>query len=138
MKKTITTGLVAGFVMLLVSMATGWIFNAMIPVLGEEYMNASLFRPWSDPIMSLYYLYPFILGIVLSWVWTKTRTLFSGTEARKRGIFALSYWAITNIPGMFITYSSFPVSVAMVVSWSISSLVQVYAGSWVLAKMTRK
>jgi hypothetical protein len=68
MKKIFTTGLIAGFSMLIVSILMSFIFNQMFPALSQEYSNTNIMRPFGDPIMSLFYLQPFLLAIILSFV----------------------------------------------------------------------
>lgn len=138
MKKILIPGLVAGLVMLVVAMAMGMLFNNIFPSLKAEYMNTNLFRPMADPVMSIYFAYPFVLGVTLAWAWNKTKRLIKEKRPWKRGIhFGLAFWVVATIPGMIINYSSFPVSLVMVVSWSISSLVQVAFAGIVYAKMNR-
>ncbi|MBI4991107.1 hypothetical protein HZB96_03360 [Candidatus Gottesmanbacteria bacterium] len=136
MKKIALSSLVAGIVMIITSMMVGQVFSSLFPTLAKEYNNPSLFRPWSDPLMSLFFLYPFILAIVLSVVWEKTNKLFSGKTSFDKALkFGLAYWALTSITGMLISYSTFPVSLLMIVSWSISSLITVIVGSYVIVRM---
>lgn len=138
MKKIVSSSLVAGIVMVITSMVVGQVFNSLFPTIMKEYNNPALFRPWSDPIMSLFFLYPFILAIVLSIVWKKTNKLFSGkTPAEKAIKFGVTYWALTNITGMLISYSTFPVSLLMIISWSISSLITVIAGASAIVWMKK-
>ena len=136
MRKILVPGLLAGVAMLVTGMMVTQIFNAVFPTLATEYTNPGLFRSWSDPIMSLFFLYPFLLGLILAWVWDKTKKLLSSKDIMTRGWqFGASYWVISSIPGMFITYSSFPVSLLLVISWSISGLVQAGVAGWLFAKM---
>jgi len=134
-KKVIASGLLAGALMLIVGMVLNQIYGLVFPSLADEYINAQLFRPWSDPLMSLYFLHPFILGVVLSWVWDKTKKLIDGKTLWDRAYkFGLAYLVIAGIPGMFITYSSFQVSLTMVGSWLLSGLLQALLAGWVFAK----
>lgn len=137
MKKVLLPGLIAGLVMFIVAMALGQVFNAIFPNLAAEYQNTNLFRPWEDPLMSLYFLHPFVLGIALAWVWDKVKGLLKGSLWQRGSHFALIYWLAATIPGMLISYSSFPLSKAMVFSWAISSLAQVIAAGFVFAKMNK-
>ena len=108
MKKVVTSGFVAGLLILVVSLVLTPFYNFIFPSLTEEYVNVNLFRPWSDPLMSLYFFYPFLLGIVLSWVWQKTKKVIEGkTPLEKAKSFGFSYFLIAGLPGMFITYSVF-------------------------------
>jgi hypothetical protein len=88
--------------------------------------------------MSLYFLYPFILGVILAFIWDKTKDLIKDKKIVKRALkFAFYYWLVSSIPGMFITYSSFVVSLPMVISWSVSGFIQAFVAAIVLAKFNR-
>lgn len=135
MKKTLTSGLVAGLAMLLLIAILTPVYNLIFPGISQEYMNVSLFRPWSDPLMSLYYLYPFLLGLVLAWFWGKAKKMFSGkSNLEKAKEFAVFYWLIAGLPGMFITYSSFQVSLSLILAWSISGFVDAFIAAWIFVK----
>jgi hypothetical protein len=137
MKRVILFGLLAGLAMLIVSVALGPLFNLIFPSLAAEYNNTNLFRPWSDPIMYLMLVEPFVLGIILAWIFYITKGLFKEKVVWKRGIyFGLCYWVVT-IPGMVISYSSFPISLLMVVTWSISILIQAIVAGLIYARFIR-
>jgi len=138
MKNIIVAGLVAGFAMLVLAMAIGMLAHAALPSVAKEYENTNLFRPWSDPIMSLYFLYPFFLGIALAWVWDKTKDVLGGGSLWIRGSrFARSFWIVSTIPGILMSYSSFPVSLAMSLTWLLSSLVQLLCAGFIYARMIK-
>jgi len=81
--------------------------------------------------MSIFFAHPFILGIALAWVWDKIKGSISSDPKK----FALGVFAIATIPGMVITYSSFQLSLAIVLSWTIMGLVNAYVAGLILAKM---
>jgi len=138
MKRTILPGLLAGALMLAASLVFSQLLDLIFPSLPAEYQNASLFRPWSDPLMSLYFLYPFVLAMLLSWLWGKTKPIVKGEKAWPRAWnFTLAYWLIASLPGMLITYSSFPVSLPMVVSWSIGGFLQILIAGLVFARLNK-
>ena len=133
-KTVVTTGLIAGVVMLVVGLVFNRVFGVLFPSINAEYQDPALFRPWSDPLMSYIFVHPFIVGIVLAWVWDKTKDLFKERDVFWRCCqFASAYWLVT-IPGMFISYSTFPVSFTMVFSWSLTGLAQAIAAGWVFVK----
>ncbi len=135
MKKVVLPGLLVGLVMLAVSVVVGQLFHLLFPLLASEYMT-SLFRPWTDPIMSLFFVVPFLLGLALAFIWLKVRRLFKGSIWQKGSTFGFMYWLVT-IPGMVMTYASFPVSLLMVLSWTITILLQALCAGWVLAKVVK-
>jgi len=138
MKKVFLPGLVAGIAMLAVSMLVNQFVGAFVPSVAAEYVNSALFRPWSDPLMSLIFVHPFLLGFILAWVWNKVKPLFvSGSVWQKGTRFGLVVWLVASIPGMFISYSSFPVSLSMISSWLISGLISVIVAGWIFARMNK-
>ncbi len=137
MKKIVVPGLVAGLAMLVVSMIVGKLFNLAFPSLMAEYQNTALFRPWSDPVMNIYWAQPFILGLILAWIWDMTKSLVAGGNACVRGCrFGAIYWVVT-VPGMVMSIASFPLSLVMVISWSASILAQALTAGYILALMNR-
>lgn len=131
MKKIIVPGFLAGAAMLAASLVLNPVFAAILPELQMEYQNPALFRPWSDPLMSLIFVHPFVVGVILAWVWDKTKKIV------KTGVmFGIIYW-IVALPGMLISYSSFLVSLIMVLSWSLSGLLQALTAGIILAKINK-
>lgn len=134
MRKVFIPGLIAGAAMLVVSMILSQLINLAFPALMEQY-KASLFRPWDDPIMSLYFAHPFVLGLALAFVWDKVKGLLKGVPIKRATHFALAYFIVATVPGMLISYSSFPLSLSMILSWTLSSLLQAWTAGVVLAKL---
>ncbi|MBI3638312.1 hypothetical protein HY227_01045 [Candidatus Wolfebacteria bacterium] len=134
MKKIILWGIIAGVIMLFIGLAIDSLAKVLFPLIRAEYENPGLFRPWSDPLMSLYFLYPFLVGIILAWVWTKVKGIFDLSGAWNAGIrFGLIYWLV-SIPGMLISYASFPLSLTMVLIWTIGGLLQSLVAGVLFAK----
>lgn len=124
MKRLFFVGLLAGVTMLIVGSAWSITSNTIWPELVEQYRNPQLFRPWSDPAMSIIFLHPIIVGLVLAWLWSKTNHLIKFEAPWKRGVtFGFIYWLAT-ISGMIISYSTFQISLIMALSWTLSGLIQ--------------
>ena len=137
MKKIIISGLLAGVAMLVVGLAAGYLLMLIFPSLAAEYSNTALFRPWSDPIMSLYFACPFLIGFILAWVWNKVKDVVGGVKWTAKGVrFGLAYWLV-SIPGMIISYASFPLSLLMVATWTVSILLQALAAGLIYARMNK-
>jgi len=136
MKKIILPGIIIGVINLILGMAVSYLFM-IYPSVADDYMNPGLMRPWSDPLMSLFFLYPFVQGIILAWAWNKSKNIFQGTW-EKRGIkFGLAIFLISVVPGMFVTYSSFPLSILTVISWTVSGFICDMAAGLILAKINK-
>jgi len=136
MKKIILPGIIAGFLMLIAGILFNFLTNLAFPSIAKEY-TSGLMRPWSDPLMMIFFLYPFILSFVLAWAWDKSKKLFKGSACRRGAMFALSIFLISSIPGMFVTYTSFNVSFGMVLSWTVSGLIYLLIAGCVFARMNK-
>ncbi|MBI5413285.1 hypothetical protein HZA42_02985 [Candidatus Peregrinibacteria bacterium] len=136
MKKILLPGLLAGIATLASGMALSFLFMKF-PSIAADYANANLIRPWKDPLMSLFFLYPFVQGIILAWAWNKSKSLFQGTTVNRGLKFGLSIWLIASVPGMLISYSSFPLSLLTIVSWLTDGLVNGFIAGMIFAKMNK-
>jgi len=136
-KKIILPTLLIGLINFLASMLVSQIFGVAFPSIAAEYQNPSLFRSQSDPLMILFFLYPFLLAFILAWLWRKTKNIFGhGMIAGLK--FGFFYWVIATIPGMFATYTSMPYSLGIVSSWLVSGLVQAIVAGIILSKLSRE
>ena len=115
--------------MLLVNLTFLKIANKMIPALAIEYKNASIFRAVTDPRMSLFWFVPFLTAGLMLWLWNLSKNRIKGSSYRRKGMnFGLIYWALT-IPGMIMSFFTFQLSTAIIVSWTLSNLGQsLFAG----------
>lgn len=137
MKKVILPGLLTGLVMLIIGYLLSQLFSALWPSLQMEYQNVSLFRPWSDPLMSLMFVQPFIIGLILALFWQNIKSAFANMPNCNKGLcFGFGYWLIA-LPGMVMSYGSFPISLSMVLSWTFSILIQALVAGWLLTKLNK-
>jgi len=137
MKKILLSGITTGALMLGISLIMMRIYPVIFPRINSEYLNENVFRPWSDPRMLLMFVEPFVLGLILAWVWDKAKDLFQQGGTLQHGIlFGLTYW-ISTVPGMIMSYSTFPLSKLMIVSWSLTIFIQSLGAGNVLAKMNK-
>lgn len=137
MKKIIGVGLLAGLVMTLTGVVINVVMNMVLPELNDAYKNLGIFRPWSDPRMMMFFLVPFFTGILLTWILTKVKDLVKGVTPGSKGLNYGLIYALTTLPGMLITYSSFNVSLAMVMSWTVTNLIEGVVACLVIAKLMK-
>ena len=121
-------GLLAGLANLVVGLGINQLVGVLLPAVASQYQNTAMFRPWSDPLMTVYFAYPFILGLVAAYLWDKV-------GKPKPLEFAKFYFIIATIPGMFITYTSFQISLMMVLLWAVTGFVQAWVAAWVFTKV---
>lgn len=136
MKKIIWPGILVGIATLIAGMVISYLFM-LLPSVAADYSNPAVMRQWQDPLMMLFFLYPFVFGIILAWAWNKSKNLFKGTSWARGTNFGLAIFLISTIPGMFITYTSMPYSFMTVISWTFSGLINSLIAGWILAKMNK-
>lgn len=124
----IKKGLISGVGILVLGMVINWVVGFVLPQISLEYTKIGMFRPWTDPLMMLYFLYPFVLGFVSFYLWQKL-------NKPKAFDLAKLYFIIATIPGMFITYSSFQISLLMVMLWAITGFLEVYLAGIIFTKI---
>ena len=137
MKKVVIFGLVAGALMLAVSTALGLTLSAIFPEAMAEYSNTEIFRQWDDPLMYYFILHPFVMGIILSFVWLKVRGLIDEEGLKKGLVYGFYVWLFFGVPGMLMSISTFQVSAFLVGTWTVSILAQDLVAGVVFARMVR-
>ena len=134
-KKVIWPGLLAGIAAMIAGFVVSMLMSRLFPSLAVQYETSGIFRPWTDPKMSIYFAYPFLLGLGLAYVWDKIKGVITGGVMKRALMLTLGCFVVSTVPGMTITYSSFTVSLLMVASWTVSGIVSVFCVGLVLAKM---
>lgn len=132
-KKILLPIAVIGVINFLAWMLVGQIFSVVFPSVALEYQDPNLFRANSDPLMLLFFAHPFLIAAVLAWLWSKTKNAFNNSGIK----FGFAYWFVATIPGMFATYTSMPYSFLVVLSWTISGLVQAIIAGLILSKFNK-
>jgi hypothetical protein len=132
-KKIIFSGLVAGVVLLLLSViglyGTVWLF----PSLAVQYFDPP-FDSQSERAI-FYFTHPFVAGLALAWFWDRCKDLFTGSFLGRAIEFGLLYWLVAVFPMMWLIYSAINVSLALVASWLVLGLLQGIAAGLVLERM---
>lgn len=129
-------GLIAGVTNLILGLILTQLFFVLIPSLAAQYQNTAIFRSWNDPLMILFFAYPFILGLVLSYFWSCVGKQLKGEKPVQKAFeFAKLYFLIATIPGMFISYTSFQISLLMILTWTMMGFIDVFIAGWIFARM---
>jgi hypothetical protein len=132
MKKIVTSGLIAGVVLLVLSIlglyATIWFF----PTLAAQYYDPA-FDSQSGRYM-IYYAHPFVIGLALAWFWDRFKVVLKGSFLTRGIEFGLAYALVAIFPVMWLTYSALSVSLAMVGTWLAFGLLQGVVAGLVFGK----
>ena len=128
-------GLIAGLANLIVGLIMTWFIGMLFPSVIQEYKNTSIFRPFDDPLMMVYFGYPFIWGFAAAYLWNLLEKHLTGNVTNKALQFAKIYFIIATIPGMFISYTSFQLSFLMIVMWTVTGFIEAFVAGYIFAKV---
>jgi len=128
-------GLIAGLANLIVMLVLMWLIGVVFPSVMQEYKNTAIFRPFNDPLMMVYFGYPFILGFAAAYLWNLLEKHLSGNVTNKALQFAKIYFIIATIPGMFISYTTFQLSFLMIVMWTVTGFIEAFVAGYIFAKV---
>ncbi len=131
--KNITTILLAGVLVLIVSVGILYGSITFFPALMEEYYN-SVFRSNSFTTDLLFYVHPFILSAAMFWFWEITKELFTGSLLIRAYKVGVSYGLIAMVPVLWLTFSAIDVSPLMVFTWVAYGVLQAFIACLVFAK----
>jgi hypothetical protein len=133
MKKIIKAGLVAGIVLLILSIfglySTIWFF----PNLAVQYFDPA-FASDSSKFL-LYFIHPFIISLALSWFWSRFKGLLTGSFITRGVEFGLIYSIVATFPMMWLIYSAMNVSLAIVSTWFVLAVFQGVIAGLIFEKM---
>jgi len=133
MKKVIFPGLVAGVVLLILSILGLYLNMWIFPDLAMQYFQPA-FNEQSSRIM-LYFIHPFIIAMALSWFWSKIKGILKGSFLTRGIEFGIIYALIATFPAMWLVFSSITVSLQMVATWFVLGLIQAIIAGLVCEKI---
>lgn len=132
-RKIILPGLVAGSVLLVLSIVGLYVTIWLFPALAVLYFDPA-FDTQSERAI-LYFMHPFLAGLALSWFWDRSKSLFTGSFLEKGIGFGLLYWLVSVVPMMWLIYSAIAVPLQLVASWLLFGLIQAIIAGFVLGKL---
>ncbi|MDF3078973.1 MAG: hypothetical protein K0S09_2862 [Sphingobacteriaceae bacterium] len=132
MRKVLTTGLLAGSVLFVLSYGGLYLAVKFFPWIFVEYNNPLFNSDGSRDL--LFYLHAFIFSLALSWFWERFKSLFHGSFLIRGAEFGLVYGVVSLLPVMWITFSAMDITPFMVSSWFIYGLAQAIVAGLVFAK----
>ena len=133
MKKIIVAGLVAGVVLLILSVLGLYITIWLFPNIASQYFDPA-FDTQSSRVM-IYYLHPFVIALALSWFWSRFKDVLKGSFITRGIEFGLIYVIVATFPMMWLIYSAMSVSLLIVATWFVLALVQAVIAGLILEKM---
>ncbi|MBC7382546.1 MAG: hypothetical protein H7296_06055 [Bacteroidia bacterium] len=133
MKKIVASGIVSGFILLILSISGLYLTLWLFPALAVQYFDPAFNVP-AGRIM-FYYLHPFIVGMALSFLWSRFKSVLTGGFITRGIEFGLIYTFVAAFPMMWLIYSALNVSLAIVLTWLILATLQGLIAGLIFEKM---
>jgi hypothetical protein len=133
MKKILSSGLIAGIVLFIVSYGGLYLAIRFIPELFVIYNNPLFNSDGSRDVV--FYMHAFIISFALSWFWERFKSLFPGHFLLRGLEFGFVYAIVALLPVMWITFSSLDITIVMVLSWFFYGLFQAVVAGVIFAKI---
>ena len=133
MKRTIFSGLLAGVVLLILSIVSLYVTIWFFPGVAAQYYDPA-FDTQAGRYM-IYYAHPFVIALALAWFWNRFKGVLTGSFLTKGIEFGFVYALIAIFPVMWLIYSAMNVSLALVATWWMFGLLQGLVAGLVFEKL---
>ena len=102
-KQIIAAGLIVGFIIMVIDIVIGGIFQIILPY---NIFELGGMRKIDDPIMLLFFIHPWVLSFTLSFVYSHFGKSLNGNYIAKGWKFGLLMWIVIFIPYTFLVFAS--------------------------------
>lgn len=102
-KNILISGIAGGFVLLIVTFVADAIAQVIAPY---NLFDLGGMRTMNDPLMMLYFLYPFIFAIIAAGVWSYIRDIITGTDIEQSLKYAAILFFLVIIPNTWVIYTT--------------------------------
>ena len=137
MKLTIIkNGLLLGLAVLIATFTINFVTIYIFPEIQTIYETPEIFRGPDDPLLMIYMVFPFSLGLALAWIWERIKQEFSGTVGKIAWDFSLVFLLVVGMPSFFIQFGSFNLPLTMMISWLLTSYVNGFIAGLILGKLS--
>ena len=133
MKKILTSGLVAGIILFLLSYGGLLLAINYFPYFFVDYINPLYSSGGKRDI--LFYSHAFVVSFALAFFWQRFKSLFKGFFILRGVEFGLIYGLIALAPVMWITFSSLDITFTMVFSWLFYGVCQAVIAGIIFARV---
>ena len=132
--KFLMSGIAAGAVIWVIFFAVNMVVNIVLPY---NILELGGMRAANDPVMLLFFLHPFVLGVALAYVYPYVGKSLEGSNLKKGEKFGLLMWAVVNVPSIFLVYTSMNYSMGFTVNSIVGSFLYMLAAGIVIAKISK-
>ena len=133
-KKSVLAGLAAGAVIFVLSFAVEAVIQAVMPY---KWTELGPIRDLKDPLMTAFWLHPFVIGLVASMVYQWVGKRFHGNWFEKGKKLGLLMWFIVAVPETYMLYTSMNYPAGFYVSLVFGYFIYYTAAGLVVAKLSK-
>ncbi len=102
-KNIATATVAAGFMLLILMIVSGFLVNMVLPADISQYGGM---RAMDDPIMTLFYLYPFVIAFAAAILFDCVRDCLKGDQMTKGLMFGGLLLIIMTVPSLYVMITS--------------------------------
>jgi hypothetical protein len=129
--KIALAGLLAGFAVAVVSWSIQFGIQYFFPY---NMLELGGMRSVDDPLMALFFMYPWVMGYAMAVVYPFFAKLVEGEE-NKPLMYALIVWIVSAIPQFFIVFSTMAYPVGFYLNQLVGSFLYTIAAAYVIWKV---
>lgn len=130
-KQILVGGILSGIGIFIVS----WIFSLLTQNIWQyNVMELAGMRSIDDPICILYFVYPWVLGFILSFAYPYFVKGLDGTYITKGWKFGLLMWILVGITSAFLVFSSMDYPIGFTVNSVFGSLLDMLVAGFIISK----
>ena len=130
-KQILVGGIIAGIVIEVISLAFSWLTQS---IWQYNVLELAGMRAIDDPVAILFFVYPWVLGFALSYVYSHFGKTVEGDAIAKGWKFGLLMWIVVSIPSAFLVFASMSYPVGFTVNSVIGSFIYILVAGIVIAK----
>jgi hypothetical protein len=133
-KAILVSGLIAGVVVLVLSMVISTVMQAMFDY---DVMALAGMRSVNDPVSILFFLFPFVVGMAMAILYDFTKKSFTGTTTRRGILLGVLGWIVFGVPSAFIVFSSMDYPIGFTVNSVVGSLVYMLGAGIAITRLSK-
>ena len=137
LKPVLLSGIAFGAFSVVAGAILGVLWEFIVPGYSSLY-PAQVFRAFNDPLMQVFFLVPFIEGVIFAYFYESVNKVISCNTPFERGTTYGLFFLIGTVSGLLMTFTSFNVSAMLVVVWVLQGLIILYFGGGILAMVYEK
>jgi hypothetical protein len=107
-KNILISGITGGIVLLVVTYVADVLSQVLAPY---SIFDLGGMRAMNDPLMTLYFLYPFIFAFIAAIIWSWIRNSITGTILHRAGTYGVILFLLVIIPNtwVIVTTMTYPI-----------------------------